>query len=183
MDSIGRLKYGWLAGSAPYDLKSGRFIGPCDTISISHLNAVFGAFEVNAELLQLIDVPRYRAAWLDYCRWFNASPQEWDAHFSLPFGKRNLKEGHSRLTAYVARETGDAALSTRAAREFLGGEAGLGLSDGDPRVAHSGADFVGPTVEWPGVSTNAASQWGLAAIQNLALIPDALEWAAAEKRN
>jgi len=183
MDSIGRLQYGWLAGTAPYDLKSGRFIGPGDAISISHLNAVFGAFEVNAELLQLIDVPRYRAAWLDYCRWFNASPQEWEAHFSLPFGKRNLKEGHSRLTAYVARETGDAALSTRAAREFLGGEAGLGLSDGDPRVAHSGPDFVGPTVEWPGVSTNAASQWGLAAIQNLALIPDALEWAAAEKRN
>ncbi|MGC6767003.1 hypothetical protein [Escherichia coli] len=30
-------------------------------------------------------------------------------------------------------------------------------------------------MEWPGISTNAASQWGLAAIQNLALIPAALD--------
>jgi hypothetical protein len=30
-------------------------------------------------------------------------------------------------------------------------------------------------VEWPNVSTNASAQWGLAAIQNLALIPEALD--------
>ncbi|MEC3911861.1 Tat pathway signal sequence domain protein [Sphingobium sp. CR2-8] len=178
MDSIGRLKYGWLAGSAPYDIKSGRFMGAGDRISISHLNAVFGALEVNAELLQLIDAPRYRAAWLDYCRWFNASPQEWKAKFDQPYGRRNLKEGHSRLTAYAARETGDAQLAARAWQEFLGGDAGLGLSQGDPRIARTGPAYVRPTVEWPDISTNAASQWGLAAIENLALIPDALSAAA-----
>ncbi|MDH2131637.1 Tat pathway signal sequence domain protein [Sphingobium yanoikuyae] len=178
MDSIGRLKYGWLAGSAPYDLKTGRFMGAGDKMSISHLNAVFGALEVNAELLELLDVPRYRTAWLDYCRWFNASPQEWKAKFDQPFGRRNLKEGHSRLTAYVARETGDRELAVRAWKEFLGGEAGLGLSTGDPRVALKGPAYVRPIVEWPDVSTNAASQWGLAAIENLALIPDALADAA-----
>lgn len=174
MDSIGRLKRGWLAGSAPYDLKSGRFMGPGDDISISHLNAVFGALEVNAELLQLLDVPRYKAAWLDYCRWFNATPQAWEAQFHRPYGKRNLQEGHSRLTAYVARETGDTELAVRAWQEFLSGEAGLGLSDGDPRVAMHGPGLPRPIVEWPNISTNAAAQWGLAAIENLALIPDAL---------
>jgi len=178
MDSIGRLKYGWLAGSAPYDLKTGRFMGAGDKMSISHLNAVFGALEVNAELLDLLDVPRYRTAWLDYCRWFNASPQEWKAKFDQPFGRRNLKEGHSRLTAYVARATGDRELAVRAWKEFLGGEAGLGLSTGDPRVALKGPAYVRPIVEWPDVSTNAAAQWGLAAMQNLALIPDALADAA-----
>ncbi|MDF0545281.1 Tat pathway signal sequence domain protein [Sphingobium sp. H39-3-25] len=174
MDSIGRLKYGWLAGSAPYDLKSGRFMGPGDKISISHLNAVFGAVEVNAELLQLLDVPRYRAAWLDYCRWFNASPKEWEAQFHMPFGKRNLQEGHSRLTAFLARETGDKAMALRAWKEFLSGEAGLGLADHDPRVAVTLPGLPRPVVEWPNVSTNAAAQWGLAAIENLALIPEAL---------
>ncbi|WP_176598223.1 Tat pathway signal sequence domain protein [Sphingobium sp. 15-1] len=173
MDSIGRLKQGWLAGGAPYDLKSGRFMGAGETISVSHLNAVFGALEVNAELLQLLDVPHYRAAWLDYCRWFNAPPAEWEARFHLPYKVRNLAEGHSRLTAYLARETGDAAMAERAWKEFLSGEAGLGLSDGDPRHEVRGASVVRPVVEWPNLSTNAAAQWGLAAIENLALIGDA----------
>jgi hypothetical protein len=174
MDSIGRLKRGWLAGAAPYDLATGRFLGDGDKISLSHLNAVFGALEVNAELLQLIDVPHYRKAWLDYCRWFNAPRAEWEVAFHEPYKGRNLREGHSRLTAYLARETGDAAMAQRAWVEFLSGEAGLGLSRGDPRVTLTGARVIAPTVEWPDVSTNAAAQWGLAAIQNLALIPDAL---------
>ncbi|MFT3990833.1 MAG: hypothetical protein QM680_05430, partial [Luteolibacter sp.] len=156
----------------------GRFMGAGDRISISHLNAVFGALEVNAELLQLIDVPRYKAAWLDYCRWFNASPEEWKAKFDQPYGRRNLKTGHSRLTAYAARETGDAQLAVRAWQEFLVRDTGLGLSQGDPRIVGTGPACVRPIVEWPDISTNGASQWGLAAIENLALIPDALSAAA-----
>ena len=174
MTSIGGLKYGWLVGSAPFDLSTGRFLGAGDSIAVSHLNAVFGALELNAELLDLLDVPTYRAAWLDYCRWFNAPRAQWEAAFPFPWKGRNLREGHSRLTAYLAHETQDAAMARRAWEEFFSGEAGLGLSTGDPRVAQDGPRYLGPTVEWPNVSTNAAAQWGLAAIENLALIPDAL---------
>ncbi|UYY79443.1 Tat pathway signal sequence domain protein [Sphingomonas sp. R1] len=170
MDSIGRLPRGWLTGSAPYDLASGRFLDRGAKIQLSHLNAVFGAVEINAELLRLLDVPRYRAAWLDYCRWYNAPKPEWLAKWGEPFGPRNLREAHSRLTATAAHAAGDAALAARAAAEFLSGDAGLGLSLADPRRA-----LPGGGVEWPGISTNAASQWGLAAIQNLALIPAALD--------
>ncbi len=170
MDSIGRLKNGWIAGSAPYDLASGRFIGPGDRVSISHLNAVFGAVEINAELLQLIDVPRYRQAWLDYCRYYNAPRTEFEARFGPRKGSENLAEAHSRLTAFAARAGNDAGLATRAASEFFAGKAGLGTRSGDPR-----RKLPGGVVEWPGVSTNAASQWGLAAIENLALIPAAID--------
>uniref|UniRef100_UPI000829FB1D exo-rhamnogalacturonan lyase family protein n=1 Tax=Sphingomonas pituitosa TaxID=99597 RepID=UPI000829FB1D len=170
MDSIGRLPRGWLTGSAPYDLASGRFLDRGAKIQLSHLNAVFGAVEINAELLRLLDVPRYRAAWLDYCRWYNAPKAEWLAKWGEPFGPRNLRESHSRLTAYAAHAAGDAALAARAAEEFLSGDAGLGLHRSDPR-----RPLPGGGVEWPGISTNAASQWGLAAIQNLALIPEALD--------
>ncbi|MHA6718541.1 exo-rhamnogalacturonan lyase family protein [Sphingomonas sp. RS6] len=173
MDSIGRLPRGWLTGSAPYDLASGRFLDRGPKIQLSHLNAVFGAVEVNAELLDLIDVPRYRAAWLDYCRWYNAPKPEWLAKWGEPFGPRNLRQAHSRLTAYAAHATGDAALAARAAEEFLSGDAGLPLHRDDPRRA-----LPGGGLEWPGISTNAAAQWGLAAIQNLALIPQALDAAA-----
>lgn len=177
MDSIGRLQRGWLTGSAPYDLASGRFLDRGPKIQLSHLNAVFGAVEVNAELLRLLDVPRYRTAWLDYCRWYNAPRPEWLAKWGEPFGPRNLREGHSRLTAYAANATGDAALAARAAEEFLSGGAGLGLDPADPR-----RPLPGGGVEWPGISTNAASQWGLAAIQNLALIPAALDTATVPPR-
>ncbi|MDJ0275848.1 Tat pathway signal sequence domain protein [Sphingomonas sp. 2R-10] len=166
MDSIGRLQHGWMAGSAPYDLASGRFVGPGGGVSISHLNAVFGAAEINAELLQLLDVPRYRAAWLDYCRYYNAPRDVFAARFGPRKGSENLGEAHSRLTAFAAWADKDTALATRGASEFFAGRAGLGTATADPRRS-----LPGGVVEWPGVSTNAASQWGLAAIENLALIP------------
>jgi len=170
MDSIGRLPNGWFTGGAPYDLASGRFLDAGKRRDISHLNAVFGAVEVNAQLLRLLDVPRYRAAWLDYCRWYNAPREAFVAKWGEPFGPRNLKQGHSRLTAYAAHQDKDPALAKRAAEEFYSGDAGLALVDRDPRVT-----LPGGTVEWPGVSTNASAQWGLAAIQNLALVPEALD--------
>ncbi len=169
LDSIGRLPHGWLTGSASFDLASGRFVSQGDKIRLSHLNAVFGAVEVSSELIRLLDVPRYRTAWLDYCRWYNAPQAEYLAKFGAPFGPRNLREGHSRLTAYAAHEEKDTALATRAAAEFLSGDAGLRTWPRDPRHTTNGV------IEWPGVSTNASAQWGLAAIQCLALIPEALD--------
>lgn len=169
LDSIGRLPKGWMTGSAPFDLTSGRFVDQGRGVSISHLNAVFGAVEISSELIGLLDVPRYRTAWLTYCRWYNASEADYIARFGAPFGARNLREGHSRLTAYAAFHEKDDALATRAAVEFLSGDAGLGTWPRDPRHVIDGV------LEWPGVSTNAAAQWGLAAIQNLALVPGALD--------
>jgi hypothetical protein len=169
LETIGRLPHGWMTGSAPFDMATGRFIDQNRGIGLSHLNAVFGAVEVSSELIRLLDVPRYRAAWLEYCRWYNAPQAEYLARFGAPFGPRNLREGHARLTAYAAFEERDAALATRAAQEFLSGDAGLGTWPADPR-----RDVAG-VIEWPGVSTNAASQWGLAAIQTLALVPEALD--------
>ncbi|WP_081944636.1 exo-rhamnogalacturonan lyase family protein [Sphingopyxis sp. MWB1] len=169
MESIGAMPNGWLTGNAPYNLDTGRFV-PVRKLSISHLNAVFGAVELNSELLQLLDVPAYRAAWLNYCRFYNAPPAEFEAQYGkakLPF---NLREGHSRLTAYAANRLKNPDLAARASGEFFSGQAGLGTLDHDPRVAAPGG-----MVEWPGLSTNAAAQWGLAAIQNLALIGSALD--------
>ena len=121
---------GWFAGSAPFDLASGRFVDQNCGIRLSHLNAVFGAVEVSSELIRLLDVPRYWTAWLlYYCRWYNAPQAEYLAKFGPPFGQRNLREAHSRLTAYVAHETQDATLAARAAGEFLSGDAGRHMAE------------------------------------------------------
>lgn len=169
MQSIAALKFGWMAGGAPYDPRTHRFSGPGDHIEISHLSAVFGAVEVNAELIQLIDLPAYKQVWVDFCQWFNAPKEEFLAHFGPPFGARNLREAYSRMTAYAARATGSTALMQRAVGEFYSGDQGLGTWVRDPRQTVAGV------LEWPQLSTNAAAQWGLAAIQLLALAPDALE--------
>ncbi|MDO6412877.1 Tat pathway signal sequence domain protein [Sphingomonas sp. BIUV-7] len=177
MAGIARLKYGWMTNTAPYDPRTGNFVGGDEKIRLQHLTSVFGAVEINAELIQLIDMPAYRAAWLDYCRWFNAPKAEYIARFGEPFGARNLREGYSRLTAYAARASGDTRLADRAAVEFFSGDQGLGTWTTDPRHEVAGV------VEWPSVSTNAAAQWGLAAIQMLALVPDAIDRATIPPHN
>ena len=103
-------------------------------------------------------------------------------HWSAPtsehgavLGKRmkgnNLTVAHSRLTAFVAAQENDASLAKRAWREF---------KNSNPLRKNTGTDCVtGPQTlnaveEAAWLSTNDASQWGLAAIQNLALIKHAL---------
>ncbi|MGN6421686.1 MAG: exo-rhamnogalacturonan lyase family protein [Asticcacaulis sp.] len=176
MNSIAKLKYGWFCGGAPYDLKTGKFVGPGDQISVSHLNAVFGVIEITEELMTLVDAPAYNKAWLDYCIYYNSSPEEIKAFLGVVPKDRSLRDAHSRMTAYAARELKDPKLAARAWSEFF---------DGDNRRwrtnLHPQEDKVtGPNVlytieEDPTISTNGASQWGLAAIENLELIGDSLE--------
>lgn len=179
MESIGGLKKRWFAGGAPFDLKTGKFLGEGDYVGISHLNAVFGAVEINTELLQLVNVPSYRKAWLEYCRYYNAPEAEVAALLGQPTRGRNLRDAHSRLTAYAAYQEKDRQLALRAWSEFFGQEAREsdgGLNRRTQRV--EGPAVLRPIDEDPTLSTNGVSQWGLAAIQNLALIGDALDEAA-----
>jgi hypothetical protein len=178
MTSIAALPKQWFAGGANYDLATGRFVGPGDEVSVSHLNAVFGAVEIHSELLQLIDLPAYREAWLDYCALYNASTEEFEARVGTGVRGRNLQEGHSRLTAYAAKHRNDPQLARRAWQEFFSGEAGLGMGASARHRKLAGPDVLKPVDESPSVSTNAAAQWGLAAIQNLALVGGWVEEAA-----
>ncbi|WP_031239258.1 exo-rhamnogalacturonan lyase family protein [Asticcacaulis sp. AC466] len=179
MNSIAKMKYGWFAGGAPFDLKTGKFLGAGDKVSVSHLNGVFGVFEIHMELFKLLDVPAYKKVWLDYCKYYNAPEAEIAAFLgSVPKG-RSLREAHSRFTAYAARELKDPALAKRAWQEFLQGE-------GRPtRLRPETQRVVGPNVlhavdEDPQVSTNGAAQWAMAAIGNLALVGDTAETYGAE---
>ncbi len=197
MTTIADLPLRWFAGSALYDLRTGRFIGPGDRVSISHLNAVFGAVEIHSELLPLVKAPKYEAAWVEYCKYYNAPPAELRAHLGQTpsrgstaasatdagGGGRGLRQGHSRLTAYAARKLGDPALARRAWTEFLGQGIieDLDLSTETRRI--TGPAVLNPVDEAAGVTTNGASQWGLAAIQNLALVGDALEPSVAARRS
>lgn len=174
MKSIGAMPHGWFNSGGGYDPATGKLYPHNDHDSASHLNAVFGAVEISAELLQLLDVPEYDRAWLQYCEVYNADPAEQRRLYGKAFENRTLRQGHSRLTAYAAMRKKDPQLAARAWREFhaAGGE-GRERKLATKRI--EGPAVLNPIDEAGHVSTNGTAQFGLAAIQCLALAGDALK--------
>jgi hypothetical protein len=127
---------------------------------------------VCAELIQLLDVPAFKQAWLDYCELYNAPAEEQAQRLGKALGELNLQQGHSRLTAYAAHLKGDAALAKRAWSEFNAGRSGIRPSATFEIHKIAGPAVLRPIDEAAFVSTNGTAQWGLAAIQCLALAGD-----------
>jgi len=174
MRDLGAAKHGFLtADRFGYDPADGHLHGLTDAVSVSHLNAVFGAVEVCAELIYLTEgQPEFAAferAWLQYCELYNASPEEQEKALGKRLSGVGLQQGHSRLTAYAAWRKKDPRLAARAWQEFA-----HDWMKPDLRLKHlEGPAVLNPVDEAAWVSTNEAAQWALAAIQNLALVPEA----------
>lgn len=176
MRGIAAQPLGFFTGGARMDLATGAMaVSEDKNPRVSHLSSVFGLVEVCAELLQLLDVPEFKRAWLDYCVLYNASRAEQTARFGAPLRGINLQQGHSRLTAFAAVHLGDERLAQRAWREFYLDEDSERSDRGRPHTARriEGSAVLRPVPEDPSVSTNATAQWGLAAMQCLALVPAA----------
>ncbi|MDY0961047.1 Tat pathway signal sequence domain protein [Massilia sp. CFBP9026] len=173
MRDIAAMPHGFFSGERMgYEPRTGRLHNMAgDSVKASHLNAVFGAVEVFDELIALTGDQAFERAWLDYCALYNAPKDEQQRRLGKPHGGSDvLVVGHSRLTAYAAWRRKDPALARRAWHEFAG------VRPYPPFVATkvTGAATLNPVTEVPWATTNDTAQWGLAAIQNLALIGDAL---------
>ncbi len=174
MRSIARQPRGFFSSSAIMNLDTGEFaLNPSDRASVSHLSAVFGLVEICAELVQLLDVPEFKRAWLDYCELYNATPEEQERRLGSRLRGIGLRSDHSRLTAFAAKMDANPALARRAWTEFNGDE-----SFGRHRVVQTthvtGPAVLNPVDEVPFMSTNSTAEWGLAAIECLALVGGAL---------
>ncbi|MFD9509696.1 exo-rhamnogalacturonan lyase family protein [Streptomyces mirabilis] len=172
METIAAQPNGFVQGSGLYDLDTGRFaIASAPVVSVSHLSAVFGLNELCAELIDLVDVPKFKEVYLDYCRYFNATKTEQAARYGSNFGSLLLFQGHSRLDAYAAVQTGDATLAKRAWTKFYGSD---GYMESSPWKTEplSGPVTLVPGSEANWVSSNDSALYGLAAIENLALLGD-----------
>ncbi|MGW0520837.1 exo-rhamnogalacturonan lyase family protein [Crossiella sp. NPDC003009] len=172
--SIGALPNGFVQGSGLYDLDTGAFAPAKPAVSVGALGAVFGLVEICSELVGLLDIPEFTRAWLQYCRLYNATAEEQKAETGQSFGSLNLRQAHSRLTAFAAAKTGDATLAARAWQEFHAGHAGYPRNAPWRSVRVEGPAVLKPVDEASFVSTNASAQYGLAAIQCLALVGDHL---------
>ncbi|WLQ07575.1 exo-rhamnogalacturonan lyase family protein [Arthrobacter oryzae] len=174
MADIGALKYGFLTGEALYDLDKGRFDAGREVISVSHLSAVFGLVEICSELVSLVPDAAFERAWLQYCRLFLASPEDQVAEVGRPLDGIYLTQAHSRLSAYAASRLGDAGLAAGAWRSFAEGGEHLNHAEAFTLRKIEPPYVLMPVDEAATVSTNDAAQFGLAVIQNLALIGDHL---------
>ncbi|MDR7268949.1 hypothetical protein J2X20_001578 [Pelomonas saccharophila] len=177
MKGIAAMPHGFFTGSGGYEPSGpneGAFHNVSgDKLSASHLSAVFGAVEMMAELVELIDEPAFKQAWLQYCELYNAPREQQVKALGAPHGGGTvLSVGHSRLSAYAAKHKQDKALAQRAWREFWADDPRGHKTLKTTRIA--GPLALNPVDEAPWISTNDTAQWGLAAIQNLALIGDQL---------
>jgi len=173
MRDIAAMPHGFFSGERMgYEPRTGRLHNMAgDSVKASHLNAVFGAVEIFDELISLTGDAAFERAWLDYCALYNAPRDEQARRLGQPHGGSDvLVIGHSRLTAYAAWRRKDPFLARRAWTEFANSR------PYPPFVATkvTGAATLNPVQEVPWANTNDTAQWGLAAIQNLALIGDAL---------
>ena len=170
METIAAMPNGFVTGTGLYDLDTGRFAPvTAKTVNVSHLSAMFGLVEVCAEVIDLVDLPAFESAWLQYCRLFNGTREEQTAECGAYFGNLILRQGHARLTAYAAVRLNRDDLAARAWREFYTGD---GYGPGLPWKSDKVTSTLNPTDAATWVSTNATALYGLAAIQNLALVGD-----------
>ena len=176
MRGIAAQPKGFFTGAARMNLRTGEFATSSDpAVSISHLSAAFGLPEVCAEILDLLPDEEFAQAWLQYCQLYNASDAEKRQALGGT-GPISLIQGHSRLTAYAARQLRDAGLARRAWREFVGGEQEFGREGQFTSTLIDGPAVLEPIHEAAeGMSTNSAAQWGLAAIECLAFAPEGLD--------
>lgn len=170
MADIGALKYGFLTGEALYDLDKGRFDTARERIQVSHLSAVFGLVEICSELVDLVPDKDFEEAWLQYCRLFLATEEEQIDAVGQPLPGIYLTQAHSRLTAYAAARLDDPTLAARAWVSFAEGGEHLNHESAFTLRTIEPPHVLLPVDEAPTVSTNDTSQFGLAVIQNLALI-------------
>jgi YetA-like protein len=169
MRTIGGQPRGFYTGGGRMNLRTGAFdIATDPKVSVSHLSAAFGLPEVCAELVELLSVPEFERAWVQYCELYNASADEQRKALGESLGSLNLGQGHARLTAYAAFRKRDAQLARRAWEEFHAGRAGFAPDQRYESHRVQGDAVLNPVDEAEWVSTNEAAQWGLSAIECLA---------------
>lgn len=178
METIGQMPFGWFTAAPLFDPATGKYISwnpDPKAAGVSHLSAVFGLFEICTELIQNFDVPGFTKNWLMYCKYYAAPREQRKKDLGIDFRTSILINGHSRLTAYAAWKLNDPELAKRAWQDFFHDDHTWAKSRWTfERKTFSGVDSLNPVLETPWLGTNDAAQWGLAAIQDLALVGDAL---------
>lgn len=180
---IANLTNGFVTGTGLYDIDNRALLPPPadpdneGQIEISHLSAVFGGPEVISEAIEYWgdDAPEgFEDAWLEYCYYYGATESEQEERYGEAFSGINLRQGHARLTAYYYSQQGNETVADRSWAEFFETD-GFAANETWKAEKLDGPGVLIPVDEAEWVSTNDVAQYGLAAIQGLALAREALD--------
>ncbi|HEX3356203.1 MAG TPA: hypothetical protein VHS31_04395 [Tepidisphaeraceae bacterium] len=148
-----------------YDPKTKMLYQIHNQVDVPTLAALMGGPELCFEMNPVINLPEWNDAWLNYCRYLQAPPEE-----QRPAIGGAVTNAHNptfaKMTAYAAHALNDPKLAARAWDELLDRRA-AGRFD-SKRIDN--ADVPAPIDEIPFVSTNDTSQWSLNAIELLELV-------------
>lgn len=177
---ITALKNGFVTGAGLYSSTDGTLEPPPNdpnnegVVSVSNLGGAFGLMEVVAELIEHYgdDLPEgFEQVWLDYCYYYRAPSAEQIARYGESWSG-SLRQDHSRLLAWGAMRTGNASWAQRAWSEYNAD--GMNTTRVWAVEHLNGSEVLAPIDEATFVSTNAAANYGLASIVNLAYIGDSI---------
>lgn len=145
-----------------YDPSTGVINTEADTTlrTTNHLMTIMGGFEINNEMIRMVDVPGWEAAWRNHADRYKEMAQK------LSHNKFRV----SRLAAYAAFMNGDAAKAKEAWHDLL--------TRKEHKVAEPFRKYIveppfvpAPKLEVFPISTNDAALWSLDAIYMQEVIP------------
>ncbi|PFH45838.1 hypothetical protein AMATHDRAFT_157669 [Amanita thiersii Skay4041] len=134
-----------------------------------HLTMIFGGGEFLMEAMEIItDVPEFDAAWIDFCRLFNASNADKIARYGKSFSSGGFQQYYAKLQAYAGQRLNDTSIKQAAWNFINNNKVGVW----DPPVEIGGTDVVNPIKEIPNLATNDAGQLSLSEYAVLAIAPE-----------
>ncbi|WP_435813381.1 Tat pathway signal sequence domain protein [Streptomyces zhihengii] len=172
--TIAALPNGWAQSfeGITYNLADGKFTGPTEkSVDVGSLSSVFGLIEVMTEIIALTGDEAVKQQWINFCRLYNATKAEQREATGSDWGNLNLRQAYSRATAYAASQLGDTTLAKRAWQELRTGHAGYPANHDFGTRRIEGPDVFN-AVDEASLTANSSAQFGLAAIQCLALVGD-----------
>ncbi|KAF8991427.1 hypothetical protein BDQ17DRAFT_1433088 [Cyathus striatus] len=172
MNDIGGFKYGLFTGNGAavgWDADTGHLVDEGGEGDGSyHLTMIFGGGELLMEVIELItDEPEFDAAWLDFCRLYNASNADKKAKYGKTF-KSNFQQYYAKLQAYAGERLNDS--SVKAAAWVIINNNAVGVWD--PVQVVGGTDVLNPINEIPDLATNDVGQLSLSEYAVMAIAPE-----------
>ncbi|KAF4582536.1 hypothetical protein EYR38_002662 [Pleurotus pulmonarius] len=154
---------GWNADTAHLVDEGGEGLGSY------HLTMIFGGGELLMEAMDLIkDEPEFDAAWLDFCRLYNASNADKTARYGKSFSSGGFTQYYAKLQAYAGQRLNDVSIKQAAWNFINTNQVGVWA----PVADIGGTDVINPIKEIPNLATNDAGQLSLSEYAVLAIAPE-----------
>lgn len=172
MTDIGSFKYGLFTGytaAVGFDPATAHLTDEGGQFQASyHLTMLFGGGEFLMELVDTISVPSFDSAWVDFCKYYNATAAEKTAKYGQTFNSGGFGYLYAKLQAYAGERLNDTNLKQLAWNQVTSSTTGY---FGDP-IDVGGVNVIEPIKQITSLATNDAASFSLAQYAVLAIAPE-----------